>query len=218
MECFLKRAFAKTERGARRVGARRVGARCGARRAGRVVRGVSRAIRCVARDFDLCLWARGDRGRFHEIQLEKRLQNDPRTISEQTQSSPTMTPQHSTEQPQNNYRMLPERLQHDPRTTPERAQHDPTQARAQKRTRSIRGDFRAAPSKRDILSTDQHPRQDNEAGTATKIFNSWGPEVGTKINGQNRPPSRYLNSPATRLDDVATQHNGNVSFQLNSNH
>ena len=73
MECFLKRAFAKTERGARRVGARRVGARCGARRAGRVVRGVSRAIRCVARDFDLCLWARGDRGRFHEVQLEKRL-------------------------------------------------------------------------------------------------------------------------------------------------
>ena len=39
-------------------------------------------------------------------------------------------------------------------------------------------------------------RQSNEMVVTTKIFNSWGLEVGSKINGQNRPPSRYLNSLA----------------------
>ena len=37
-----------------------------------------------------------------------------------------------------------------------------------------------------------------EAGAATKNSNSWGREVGSKINGQNLPPLCYLNSPATR--------------------
>ena len=61
-------AFSET----RAVSDAHFGRRFRARRFGRDIDlALLRAIFIVARDFDACVWARGDRGRSHGIQLEK---------------------------------------------------------------------------------------------------------------------------------------------------